>query len=118
MRNSAITLYKYESESKILVLEYVYILTLLNNTGDIDIYTSKNGGKNIAYVYTITDFNIYPTGLSMSGPISLIAGYNTVSNSGYVYKSLDTGLTWSLSINNIPNTVTICYKLKKLMCLF
>ena len=105
MRNSAITLYKYESESKILVIEYVYILTLLNNTGDIDIYTSKNGGKNIAYVYTITDFNIYPTGLYMSGPISLIAGYNTVTNSGYVYKSFDTGLTWSLSINNIPNTI-------------
>ena len=93
MRNSAITLYKYESESKILVIEYVYILT------------SKNGGKNIAYVYTITDFNIYPTGLYMSGPISLIAGYNTVTNSGYVYKSFDTGLTWSLSINNIPNTI-------------
>jgi hypothetical protein len=101
MRNSAITLYRSVSE----ILECVYILTLLNNIGDIDIYTSKNGGKNIAYVYTITDFNIYPTGLSLSGPIALIAGYNTVLNSGYVYKSLDTGLTWSLSINNIPNTI-------------
>jgi photosystem II stability/assembly factor-like uncharacterized protein len=81
-----------------------YILTLINSSGEFDIYTSINGGANISKVLTLSDFMSYSTSLSISGSIALLGGYNTISNNGYLYSSIDGGLTWSISINNITNT--------------
>lgn len=81
-----------------------YILTLINSSGGFDIYTSINGGANVSNVLTLSNFGTYPTGLSISGSIALLAGYNTISNNGYLYRSIDGGLNWSISINDIDNT--------------
>jgi hypothetical protein len=72
--------------------------------GNFDIYTSTNGGENISKVFTLPYFITYPSGLGISGPVALLGGLNPLTNSGYLYKSLDGGLTWSVSIDNIPDT--------------
>jgi photosystem II stability/assembly factor-like uncharacterized protein len=76
-----------------------YIFTLINSSGDLDIYTSINGGANISNVLTLTNFNTYSTALSISGSIALLGG-----DSG-VYISNDGGLNWLISINNTENTL-------------
>jgi photosystem II stability/assembly factor-like uncharacterized protein len=81
-----------------------YILTLINSSGEFDIYTSINGGENISKVLTLSDFMSESTSLSISGSIALLGGYNTISNNGYLYNSIDGGLSWLISINNITNT--------------
>ena len=81
-----------------------YILTLINSSGGFDIYTSINGGANISNVLTLSNFDTYATDLSISGSIALLGGYNTISNNGYLYSSIDGGLTWSISISDITNT--------------
>lgn len=81
-----------------------YILTLINSSGGFDIYTSINGGANIDNVLTLSNFDTYATDLSISGSIALLGGYNTISNNGYLYSSIDGGLTWSISISDITNT--------------
>ena len=81
-----------------------YILTLINSSGGFDIYTSINGGANISNVLTLSNFDTYATDLSISGSIALLGGYNTISNNGYLYNSIDGGLTWLISISNIKNT--------------
>jgi photosystem II stability/assembly factor-like uncharacterized protein len=76
-----------------------YILTLINSSGGFDIYTSANGGANISNVLTLSNFDTYATDLSISGSIALLGGYR------YLYSSIDGGLTWSISISNITNTL-------------
>ena len=76
-----------------------YIFTLINSSGELNIYTSTNGGANISNVLTLSNFNTYSTALSISGSIALLGGDNGV------YISNDGGLNWSISINNIENTL-------------
>jgi photosystem II stability/assembly factor-like uncharacterized protein len=76
-----------------------YIFTLIDSSGELNIYTSVNGGANISNVLTLSNFNTYSTALSISGSIALLGGDN------YVYISNDGGLNWSISINNIENTL-------------
>ena len=76
-----------------------YIFTLINSSGELNIYTSTNGGANISNVLTLSNFNTYSSALSISGSIALLGGDN------YVYISNDGGLNWSISINNIENTL-------------
>jgi photosystem II stability/assembly factor-like uncharacterized protein len=76
-----------------------YIYTLINSSGELNIYTSTNGGANISNVLTLSNFNTYSSALSISGSIALLGGDN------YVYISNDGGLNWSISINNIENTL-------------
>ena len=72
-----------------------YIFTLINISGDFDIYTSINGGANLSNVLTLSNFNTYSNALSISGSIALLGGNDNV------YISNDGGLNWSISINNI-----------------
>jgi photosystem II stability/assembly factor-like uncharacterized protein len=76
-----------------------YIFTLINSSGDFNIYTSINSGANISKVLTLSNFNTYSTALSISGSIALLGGDSDV------YISNDGGLNWSISINNIENTL-------------
>jgi photosystem II stability/assembly factor-like uncharacterized protein len=77
----------------------IYIFTLINSSGELNIYTSVNGGANISNVLTLSNFITYSNALSISGSIALLGGDN------YVYISNDGGLNWSISINNIENTL-------------
>jgi len=81
-----------------------FILTLINSSGEFDVYTSINGGANISKVLTLSDIISYSNDLSISGSIALLGVFNTISNNGYLYISIDGGLTWSISINDIINT--------------
>ena len=76
-----------------------YIITLINSSGELNIYTSTNGGANLSNVLTLSNFNTYSNALSISGSIALLGGDN------YVYISNDGGLNWSITINNIANTL-------------
>lgn len=96
MNNSAISIYGDL---------YIYVLTItLLSPNYFCIYNSKNGGKDIFKAHTLYSFNTYPNALAMSGPVALLGGINQETNSGYVYKSVDTGTSWSITINDIPNT--------------
>jgi len=70
-----------------------YVFTLINNSGDLDIYTSVNGGANVSNVLSLPNFTTYLTALSLSGSIALLGGDE------YVYLSNDGGLNWSISLN-------------------
>lgn len=76
-----------------------YIITLIDSSGELNIYTSTNGGANLSNVLTLSNFNTYSNALSISGSIALLGGDN------YVYISNDGGLNWSITINNIANTL-------------
>jgi photosystem II stability/assembly factor-like uncharacterized protein len=105
--NSAISLPNSVIKNTVICLDgstVRYILTLINSSGGFDIYTSINGGANVSNVLTLSNFDTYATDLSISGSIALLGGYNTISNNGYLYSSIDGGLTWSISISNIKNT--------------
>jgi photosystem II stability/assembly factor-like uncharacterized protein len=102
INNSAITLYKNVDMSNV-----IYIITFTDLEFDtFNIYTSIDGGKNLNLTYVIPYFKTFPTGLSLSGPISLLGGYisqeensqDSPPSYGYLYKSLDGGLTWSITL--------------------
>ena len=76
-----------------------YIFTLINSSGELNIYTSINGGANLSNVLALSNFNTYSNALSISGSIALLGGNDNV------YISNDGGLNWSITINNIANTL-------------
>ncbi len=76
-------------------------------THDGDIFVSTDSGNNFYVNYNVSGGNLYDVAVSSDGEIQSIVDYN----SGYIYRSIDYGVTWSQTVS--PQQAWTCIAMTK-----